>query len=374
MSLVLELRDHTRHGQNITLVHTGSEDVLTGTVFGILRNFRPETFLLPWLAATCHRDFSAGKWLYSFWEEQPLPTVPKEGHSHIDLVISSPTDLIFVEAKLSAMASQRTKYDPDRDQLTRNLDVGYARSVRERRQFELIYLTADAEEPPEVGALRASPKPYHANKGIDPQRITCCLRWSSWAAIGYVMAQSYLARHLNDTEELFARDVLAYLAKKALWRNTLNDEAAFYDDKLWRPLQRNDSPFVPFKSQRRDLDNGWRRVQWDSADELKTLLRGLPMSCKALLKLMAESGGSILQQEIMSKLLFLRDDSAVLRRVKSQINGICKQAGRMPILAEGYGDSGPRRVHDFNPDLGPLRQVVILEVANFEIEWKLLNE
>lgn len=55
MSLVLELRDHTRHGQNITLVHTGSEDVLTGTVFGILRNFRPEVFLLPWLETTCHQ-------------------------------------------------------------------------------------------------------------------------------------------------------------------------------------------------------------------------------------------------------------------------------------------------------------------------------
>lgn len=130
-------------------------------------------FLLPWLAAACHRDFSAAKWLYSFWEEQPLPTVPKEGHSHIDLVISSPKDLIFVEAKLFAMASQRTKYHPDRDQLTRNLDVGYARAVRERRQFELIYLTADVEEPPEVGVLRASPKPYHANEGIDPGRIVC---------------------------------------------------------------------------------------------------------------------------------------------------------------------------------------------------------
>jgi hypothetical protein len=298
----------------------------------------------------------------------------QEGHSHIDLVISSPTDLIFVEAKLSAAASQRTKYDPDRDQLTRNLDVGYARAVRERRQFELIYLTADVEEPYEVGALRASPKPYYANRGTDPQKITTCLRWSSWAGIGDTLAKLYCARHLNETEKLFARDVLAYLAKKALWRNTLNDEAAFFEDKLWRALQTSDSPFVPFKSQRRDLDNGWRRVYWDSADELKMLLHSLPMACKALLKVMAESGGTILQQEVMSKLRFLRGDSAVLRRVKAQINGICKQAGRMPLLAEGYGDSGPRRVHDLNPDIGPLRHVVIQEAASFEIQWKLLKE
>jgi hypothetical protein len=139
VSLVLELRNHTRHGQSITLVHTGSEDVLTGTVFGILRNFRPEVFLLPWLTAICHREFPSGNWLFSFWEKQSLPGVPKEGFSHIDLVITMPTAVIFVEAKLAATASQRTKYDPDRDQLTRNLDVGYARAVREARRFELIY-------------------------------------------------------------------------------------------------------------------------------------------------------------------------------------------------------------------------------------------
>jgi len=45
----------------------------------------------------------------------------------------------------------------------------------------------------------------------------------------------------------------------------------------------------------------------------------------------------------------------------------------MPILAEGYGDSGAQRVHDFNPDLGTLSQAVIQEVATFEINWMLLQ-
>ena len=369
MSLALELRDHTRHG-NTTLVHTGSEDVVTGTVFGVLRNFRTKVFLLPWLTRLCCRDFPSEQWRFSFWEQQPLPAVPQEGHSHVDLVIASPHDLIFVEAKLGSPLSQRTKYDSSRDQLTRNLAVGYARAVREGKRFELIYLTADPEEP---WAVRAKPKAYHANKGVDPQRITSCLHWSAWGAIGEIIAQSYSGGLLNETEQIFARDVLAYLVKKALWQNTLADESAFYEDKLWRPLCIPNSPFVPFKSQVRELDNSWRHVPWGNTAALVGLLHGLPMQCKALLKIMADEGGPILQQEIMRKLAFLRGDSAVLRRLKAQINAFCKQGGRMPILAEGYGGSGARRVHDFNGDLGPLREVVIREAVAFDINWKLLR-
>jgi hypothetical protein len=61
-----------------------------------------------------------------------------------------------------------------------------------------------------------------------------------------------------------------------------------------------------------------------------TLLRGLPMKCKALLKIMADAGGPILQQDIMVKLPFLRGEWRVLSSLKSQTGAICKQAGRMP--------------------------------------------
>lgn len=346
---------------------------MTGTVFGILRNFGNDVFLLPWLTSICGRGFSDGKWLYSFWEEQPLPAVPGEGHSHIDLVIASSADLVFVEAKLAAVASQRTKNDSERDQITRNLDVGYARASRDGQRFEFVYLTADDEQPPEIGALRRNPKPYKANMGADPEKITACLHWSSWADIGNRLAHSYSTGILNATEQLFARDVLAYLVKKGLWRGSLTDETDFYEDKLWRPLQASGDRFAPFKSRRHDQDNSWRRNPWVSTDELRTVIVGLPMKCKALLKIMADASGPILQRDIMAKLRFLRGDSAVLRRVKAQINGACKQAGKMPILAEGYGDSGERRVHDFNPDLGVLRQVVVTTAANFEIPWSVLD-
>jgi hypothetical protein len=187
------------------------------------------------------------------------------------------------------------------------------------------------------------------------------------------LAQSYSGTVLNETERLFARDVLAYLAKKGLWQNTLTDEAAFYADKLWRPLRINDSSFVAFKHQRRNDDNGWRRIPWDNEDALKRVLRALPTKCQALLKLMADAHPPVLQHEIMSKLPFLRGDSAVLRNLKAQINAFCKQAGRMPVLAEGYGGSGERRIHNFNPNLGPLRDVTVKEAAGFAIQWKLLT-
>jgi hypothetical protein len=82
-----------------------------------------------------------------------------------------------------------------------------------------------------------------------------------------MVAQSYTLGLLKETEQLFARDILAYLAKKKLWRNTLSDEQAFSEDKLWRELRASNSAFMLFKNKRRELDNGWLPTPWDDAND-----------------------------------------------------------------------------------------------------------
>jgi hypothetical protein len=39
------------------------------------------------------------------------------------------------------------------------------------------------------------------------------------------------------------------VSKKRLWENCLPDEAVFYSDKLYRSLQLNTSPFLPYAQQ-----------------------------------------------------------------------------------------------------------------------------
>ena len=47
---------------------------------------------------------------------------PVEGASEIDLLITTNTQIVFIEAKLGADISMRTKHDPERNQIVRNID------------------------------------------------------------------------------------------------------------------------------------------------------------------------------------------------------------------------------------------------------------
>ncbi|MEQ8192653.1 MAG: hypothetical protein ABRQ39_32105, partial [Candidatus Eremiobacterota bacterium] len=63
---------------------------------------------------------------FSFWKEfLPPPSRPvKEGKTHVDFSIETPDKLIFVEVKYKSDISPATRYDSERDQIIRNIDVG----------------------------------------------------------------------------------------------------------------------------------------------------------------------------------------------------------------------------------------------------------
>jgi len=356
MSVILELRNRTSHAAT-PLIHPTSEHVVLAEVFAVLKNLPFDTALNPWLTACSRGSISpAQDWTFSFWEKQPRPVGVNEGSTEVDLVIASSADIIFVEAKMDAAPSAGTTNDPSRDQLSRNLDIGNRRALKEDKRFSLIYATPDTKEPWEVGHVLNSQQPFPTDR----------LFWSPWSQAGDVLAASVEAKKLSRSERAFVLDLLSYLAKKRLWHSTLGDDPEFYADKLRAPLRTVGSPFVPYAERGIELDQSWRGVEWDE-DELRTLLRGLRWQDKALLKLLADAGGVMRQDKIMAAIPSLRGKtSASLRALKSHVNAACKGHGRAPILSVGSG-TGDSRVHEINPQLGPLRQVVIDAAQAFSI-------
>lgn len=56
------------------------------------------------------------------WKKRADNPRPVEGRTEVDAVFEAPEYLVFVEAKLDHDISERTKYDPARDQIVRNID------------------------------------------------------------------------------------------------------------------------------------------------------------------------------------------------------------------------------------------------------------
>lgn len=372
MSIILELREHRSHA-GAMLVHPTSEDVVLSNVFGVVKNLAPWAALMLWLRAVTGLETRNSEWSIEFWQKQPRPIGPgAEGSTVVDLVIESSDTLVFVEVKMDAPASARTTHDPNRNQLVRNLDVGFSRAAGSGRQFALVFITPDLVEPALVRVVRSGSGPFPSNPGVPPSQILACLHWTPWSSIGDELASAYEARRLNDSERLFARDLLAYLAYKRLWQNRLPDEKVFYENKLYHSLRRDGSPFVPYAAQRPKPYQEWRGKPWEEGG-LRELLEKLRPEDRALLKVLAEAGGAMRQDALMQRLPMLRGKtSATLRALKSHVNAACKGRDRAPLLSEGIG-SGPARVHQINPALGPLREVVVEAARAFEINWALFK-
>jgi hypothetical protein len=56
------------------------------------------------------------------WRERSLDMNPVEGPSEIDITLEGKSYVVFVEAKLGSDISLSTTYDPERNQIVRNVD------------------------------------------------------------------------------------------------------------------------------------------------------------------------------------------------------------------------------------------------------------
>ena len=226
MSIVLELREHLSHS-GTPLVHPASEDVLLSNVFGVVKNLPATSVLVPWLRAVTGLKVAETTWAISFWEKQPRPIGIREGNTVVDLVLDSVATLVFVEVKMDAPASSGTTSNPNRNQLARNLDIGYRRATDAAKEFALIFVTPDIAQPPLVNSIRSGDGPFPVNPGVAPASIAPCLHWASWASIGDVIADAYSSNRLSDSESGFALDLLATSLKSGSGRITSTMKQVF---------------------------------------------------------------------------------------------------------------------------------------------------
>lgn len=77
------------------------------------------------------------------WQERSDNPRPVEGRTEVDAVFKAPEYLVFVEAKLGHDISERTTYDPTRDQIVRNIDCAIEEADGRRPFFWMFVKDRD---------------------------------------------------------------------------------------------------------------------------------------------------------------------------------------------------------------------------------------
>ena len=183
------------HGKMAGDVWVEAEDLLTSTVFGLLK-YLPPTVMAGILArATALEEDEtprlAAPLTWSFW--------PWWDTCEPDVVLEDDHGLYVVEVKLTSEFSQD---EIAGHQLRREWDAGLRRARSRGKVLWLIAVTNDAGLPAEI--LRAQ----LAGSGVDLSRAC----WLSWMTIGQAVrdAEGDLPPHLaDDLLELLARQGLA---------------------------------------------------------------------------------------------------------------------------------------------------------------------
>ena len=121
-----------------------SEDAMTWNVFKTLEKSNPEKWfsqIFPQIILDKDERFIDP--MLRFWDKYfpPMTRPFPEGETHVDLSIETSNKLIFVEVKYKADISKKTKHDPNRDQIIRNIDVGTWAAKKRAKEFHFILLT-----------------------------------------------------------------------------------------------------------------------------------------------------------------------------------------------------------------------------------------
>ena len=121
-----------------------SEDAMTWNVFKSLEKSNPESWfseIFPQIILDKDEQFIDP--VLRLWDKYfpPLSRSIPEGETHVDLSIETSNQLIFIEAKYKADISKKTKHDPNRDQIIRNIDVGTWAAKKKAKEFYFILLT-----------------------------------------------------------------------------------------------------------------------------------------------------------------------------------------------------------------------------------------
>ena len=122
-----------------------SEDAVTWNVFRTLQKapvYKWFSHIFPMFKMS-KEEYESTE--FYFWREFPPPSSRpvREGNTHVDFTIETPEKLIFVEVKYKSDISPSTTYDPERDQIIRNIDVGTWAAGEAGKEFYFILLLSE---------------------------------------------------------------------------------------------------------------------------------------------------------------------------------------------------------------------------------------
>ena len=205
-----------------------SEDAVTWNVFRSLRQIAPAVWLNDLFTAAFpqHTLTHTEHATVELWKTvEPPPALlleADEGESEIDVVIQTPSEVWFIEAKLGSdvnTPSTRTTTRSTRDQVLRSIDVGSYHAGT--RQFYFSLLIADPGRSREgvaaIDAYKDLAKPRELLASHRPDKLANLRGVSrlTWADLGEVLSDAATDAGRED-ERQYAERALRWLRGRGL--------------------------------------------------------------------------------------------------------------------------------------------------------------
>jgi len=125
-----------------------SEDAMTWNTFRTLSKIHPPQWFPVLFPGIKLKDREYDELKIHFWQEVPPP--PKrpvrEGNTQVDLILETSETIIFIEVKYRSEISLSTTYDPERDQIIRNVDVGSYVAKEKGKNFYFLLLLPSSND------------------------------------------------------------------------------------------------------------------------------------------------------------------------------------------------------------------------------------
>lgn len=169
--------------------HTGEEDMLSSSVFGILEILDRSKFLAPVLehcGIALGEEMDPGRLSFSFWEST--------GKRTPDVILKDKSILISVESKLGEQVDSQQLVDE------------YEDGMKLHKNFWLVAVTADYVKPTEIEKAKSV---LRGREYKDPR-----VKWVNWQQIYSLLRRN--AKNGNETEQKLIGDLLSLLEAKGL--------------------------------------------------------------------------------------------------------------------------------------------------------------
>lgn len=210
----------------------GMEDVLTSSIFGLLRYLPTETACVL-LAEFAGIELPPGPVQLKLWPRYHTPPgfvdtflentrdeeLPTRGETEPDAVIVTKDWLVLLEAKY------RSRLDDNYDQLGREFALGYREAKKDELQFRLLVVTSDTRQPMPgnmdlVSGIREALERASVVLGSEAEKMIAAvpnsLHWINWQSIYRILEETHRNRKYQDSIGRLLEDICLLLELRGL--------------------------------------------------------------------------------------------------------------------------------------------------------------